>query len=139
MFQSDPYDPGYYLIKARISDNETLTETSWTIHIISLPSNYPVHEIDDLLKVYPNPFNNTLSVDYYLERNAHVRVSLIDLQARVLGILYNQRQQAGNHTLSWQFKGQHDAGNPGGIYILKMIFKYDDLTVTQEKKLIRIE
>jgi photosystem II stability/assembly factor-like uncharacterized protein len=137
-FHSDPYDPGYYDIKASLSDNDTITETSWTIHIISLPSNYPTHEIDDLLKVYPNPFNSSLSVDYYLERNAHVHMSVIDLQSRVIGILLNQMQPAGNHTLSWHFEGPNSYGNPGGIYILKIVIEYDNLTVTQERKIAKI-
>jgi hypothetical protein len=138
-FQSDSYEPGYYDIKARISDNDTIIETSWTVHIISLPSNYSTSKIEDLLNVYPNPFSNTLSVDYYLERNAHVRISVIDLQARVVGILSNKKQPAGGHTLSWQFKPQHNYGNPGGIYILKIMIQYDNLTVTQEKKIIKFE
>ncbi len=138
-FQSDPYDPGYYHIKARISDHDTLTETSWTIHIISLPSNYPVHEIDDLLKVYPNPFNTTLSIDYYLEKPAHVLINVMDIQARVVGILSNQMQPAGNHTLSWRLKEGYSPRNPGGIYILKIVIQYDNLTVTQEKKIVKIK
>jgi photosystem II stability/assembly factor-like uncharacterized protein len=138
-FYSDAYEPGYYEIKARIKDNDTITETSWTLRIISLPSNYPARKIDDLMNVYPNPFNSNISVDYYLERNAHVRVSLLDLQARVVGILCDQMQPAGNHTLSWQLKEQHDVGNPSGIYILKVMLQYDNLTVTQEKKMVRID
>ena len=62
-FYSDSYALGYYDITARISDNDTITETSWTIQIISLPSNYSTDKIEYLLKVYPNPFTKTLSVD----------------------------------------------------------------------------
>jgi hypothetical protein len=139
MFHSETYEPGYYDVKARISDNDTITETSWTIHIISLPSNYSTNRIEDLLNVYPNPFSNTLSVDYYLEKNAHVRISVIDLQARIVSILCDQTQPGGNQTLSWQFKPQHNFGNPSGIYILKIMIEYGNLTVTQEKKIIKFE
>ena len=138
-FYSDSYALGYYDIKARISDNDTITETSWTIQIISLPSNYSTDKIEYLLKVYPNPFTKTLSVDYYLERKAHVLISVMDIQARVVGMLSNQVQTAGNHTLSWHFKEQYSFGNPSGIYILKIMIRYDNLTVTQEKKIIKFE
>ncbi len=138
-FHSDAYELGYYNVKAMVSDDDTISSTSWTIHVINLPSNYPSNKVEDILKVYPNPFSQTLSVDYYLERNAHVRISVIDLQARIISILCDHSQPAGNHSLSWQFKPQYDYGNPGGIYILKTLIQYNNLTVTQERKIIRMD
>jgi hypothetical protein len=45
-------------------------------------------------------------------------------------------QTAGNHTSSWDFIDP--TGNPSGIYILKTMIQYDNLTVIQEKKIVKI-
>ena len=137
-FQSGIYDLGYHEVTVTASDGDTATVSSWTLQIIALPSNIPKTVVGGSLNVYPNPFSNTLSIGYYLESHAHVRISVMDIQSRVVSILSDRMQAAGKHSLMWYHEQGYDAGNPGGIYVIRVMIQYDDVMVTQEKKVIKI-
>jgi hypothetical protein len=139
IFRSNDYDLGFHNVMVRVKDGDTTSASAWTIRILALPSHIPEVIDGDILKVYPNPFKQVLSIDFYLEKQAHVHISVLDIQSRLIGILSDQIQLAGQHSISWDFGEWNNMGKSGRIYILRAIFTYDNLTITQEKKIIKMD
>ncbi|MBT7618981.1 MAG: S8 family serine peptidase [Calditrichaeota bacterium] len=55
--------------------------------------------------VHPNPFNSQINLHYGLPEKSHVRISIVDISGRVVEIIENGHQPAGNHRLQWQAEG----------------------------------
>ena len=53
------------------------------------------------LKAYPNPFNETATIEYYLPTTGHTTIRLMDFMGKEINLLSpNQQQAAGWHQLS---------------------------------------
>jgi hypothetical protein len=81
------------------------------------------------LSVFPNPFNDLINVEYYLEKASALTVEISDIKGNRVNNLFNGWQTAGKHQLFWQ--GNHEAGNsvPPGFYVL--IIKTSDEILKQ--------
>jgi len=69
----------------------------------------------ELYPVYPNPFNATASIGYYLTKPSEAAVEIFNLTGQKTAVLFNGYQPAGEHTVNW------DAGdNASGIYFVRL-------------------
>ncbi|MEJ2354425.1 MAG: T9SS type A sorting domain-containing protein, partial [candidate division WOR-3 bacterium] len=70
--------------------------------------------IDDfgLMRNEPNPFYLSTNIDYYLEQEGHVQLSVYDITGQKIRTLLNKKQSAGKQTV--RFDG---SDLPNGIYI----------------------
>ena len=76
---------------------------------ILLPEDFMVVE------AYPNPFNSTTTIAYNLSMSGEVRLSIHDIQGRLISILQDGVQTAGYKKAIW------DAGDqPSGLYLCRM-------------------
>lgn len=91
--------------------------TNTTIHTISLPVSTTHPNLDITSNIYPNPISNETIVSYQLEKAETLSVSIVDqLGQTCFTLLDNERQSAGNHTLS--LRGED---LPSGLYLLQII------------------
>jgi len=70
---------------------------------------------------YPNPFNPTTTIEYQIVRECYVSLKVFNNMSQLVKTLVDQKQSAGNYTISW-----HGTDNTGrqvssGIYFY--IFK----------------
>jgi|GEM_PF-4922271 len=64
--------------------------------------------------VFPNPFNSSTTIHYYLPNSEIVRIAIYDIQGKVVDNLLKQQQTIGWHTAVW------DANNVNsGIYFIR--------------------
>jgi flagellar hook assembly protein FlgD len=70
-----------------------------------------------LYSSYPNPFNPTTQVRYYLPNVSNVQISIYDLVGREIKTLINREQNSGFKTLQWN--AMDNLGQPvsAGMYI----------------------
>ena len=69
-----------------------------------------------LSNAYPNPFNPSTTMEYYLPNNTEISIVIYDLQGRQIASLINDVVSAGNHSIVW------NANNySSGIYFVKMV------------------
>ncbi len=54
-----------------------------------------------LVRLYPNPFNSSLSIDIQLDRAGYLGISIYDLEGRLISILHDGLTRAGGHCFSW--------------------------------------
>ena len=68
---------------------------------------------------YPNPFNSTTEIHYYLPNEKPVDVIIYNMLGQPVKILCNQIQPSGKYKLRWN--GRNDSGKicSNGIYFLK--------------------
>jgi hypothetical protein len=66
------------------------------------------------INTYPNPSNGTFHLTYTLQTSQHVKITLYDLQGKLVGMLEDAFKAIGEHSLS------HQEPLPSGIYIVKV-------------------
>lgn len=69
---------------------------------------------------YPNPFNPGTVIRYQLSVVSEIRLEVFDLLGRSVRLLAAGRQNAGDHTVSWDGRDERGAMVPGGIYFYRL-------------------
>lgn len=67
----------------------------------SISNEMPKTNDFELLKVFPNPVREKLQIAFNLQKEARVKVDIVDLQGKVINILTNKRYQSGTHEISY--------------------------------------
>ena len=70
---------------------------------------------ESFMHVYPNPFENNLNIEYELEKPANVRLTVHDIYNRMINVLTDQHQEAGNYLIRWDSNLP-----PSGIYYIRL-------------------
>jgi Zn-dependent metalloprotease len=55
----------------------------------------------ELLASYPNPFNSTATIKYYLPKQANVKIEIYNLIGNKVKELYSGNQESGYHNILW--------------------------------------
>ncbi len=117
---SDKPDPALGLLAYRLDarlpggDFFTLGEL-----LVNQATNIPDPPLT-LGRVYPNPFNPRVSIEWSLGRAATVDATVFDIQGRAVRRLVSGPMPAGHHDMSWD--GRDGAGRvqPAGTYVLRI-------------------
>lgn len=69
---------------------------------------------------YPNPFNPTTTISFFLTENSTVVVEILNVKGQLIKSLIDGLQNAGNHSVIWN--GKDDNGNnvSSGIYFYRL-------------------
>ena len=67
---------------------------------------------------YPNPFNPETTIDFRIDADSHVNISIFDINGNFVQELVNEWTESGSHQA--KFSGH---SNPSGIYFYKMTSK----------------
>ena len=91
-----------------------VTLASTSSNDISIPTKY------SLGNNYPNPFNPITRISYGLPKDSNVNITVYDINGRVVNLLINSNQPAGQGSIIWN--GKNDAGMSvaAGLYFYKM-------------------
>jgi len=54
-----------------------------------------------LVKAEPNPFNSTVKIEYFLQKNSSVSLSIYNGEGKLTKQLINQVQKSGHHSVNW--------------------------------------
>tara|TARA_Y100000817_G_C16855640_1_gene543878 strand:+ start:402 stop:2813 length:2412 start_codon:yes stop_codon:yes gene_type:complete len=69
---------------------------------------------------YPNPFNPNTTIEYQLDRDQHITISIHDVLGRKIRTLENGIRRAGNNQISWDAIDDYGRQVAGGVYICSM-------------------
>ena len=64
----------------------------------------------------PNPFTKSIVIRYHLEAASNAIVAIYDANGRIVKSLVNQKQSAGNYSVTWDA-----SGHASGIYFISTI------------------
>ena len=89
----------------------------------------------ELSNNYLNPFNSTATIHYKIPDNCMVNLTIYDTTGRVIKILRNEYQTAGNYVIQWQ--GDDHSGRPvsSGVYYYQL--KTNDTIQTKKMMLLK--
>ncbi len=77
---------------------------------IENPIEYPLH------RVYPNPFNPVLTMDFRLDKSGFTLVEVYDLKGTMVDAIYSGVLQKGSHQFNWDAEK-----HPSGTYFVSLL------------------
>jgi len=80
------------------------------------------HPTDEyaLFENYPNPFNPTTTIKYYVPEESHVRLSIISTLGKTITTLVNERVDAGMHHVTWDATSTYGEFVNSGSYFYRI-------------------
>ncbi len=69
----------------------------------------------------PNPFNPSTTIAYYLPISVAVRLSVHDVQGRLVATLVEGPQEAGWQKVTWDGRDHHGINLSSGIYLIRLV------------------
>src|SRR5713101_2803848 len=79
------------------------------------PLSAPVSQRVELRQNFPNPFNPSTTVEYFLPFSARVRLVVFDILGNEVKEMVNREQEAGFHHASW-----NGANVGSGLYYCRL-------------------
>lgn len=73
------------------------------------------------LKAIPNPFSGQTEIEYRIESDSHIMVSIVDLQGQLVETLFEGQLNPGIYKSTWEPKTNDSFGLQPGIYFCKFI------------------
>ena len=82
------------------------------------------------LKSYPNPFNPSTNINYTIEENDYISISVYNLVGKEVQVLFDGYKEAGSHELFFNGLNYNS-----GIYIVRLTSS--SFTLTEKIVLIK--
>ncbi len=73
-----------------------------------------------MLDNYPNPFNNSTTIRYYLLTGSHVNLAIYNIQGEKVKTLVQSQKIAGSHEIQWDGRDNSGWSVTSGVYFCRM-------------------
>jgi hypothetical protein len=87
------------------------------------------------LRVFPNPFNPSVSVAFTLDRICDVRLHIYDVAGRRVATLHDGTMASGEHRLIWGGRDERGGHAASGVYFARL----EALGATQSRKIVLLK
>jgi FlgD Ig-like domain/FG-GAP-like repeat len=67
---------------------------------------------------YPNPFNPSTTIEYSLEKQDNIKISIYDITGKLVRVLFEGLQSAGRHRITWDGRSTGNKTVSSGTYFL---------------------
>ncbi|MGB3478965.1 MAG: T9SS type A sorting domain-containing protein, partial [bacterium] len=88
-----------------------------------------------LAQNYPNPFNPNTTIAYSLPRASRVRLSVYNIEGRLVTTLVDETQSAGDHSVDWNGTDAGHAPVASGVYF----YRLDTGEYTESQKMVLLK
>ena len=95
-------------------------------------SGVPKTDKNGIIRTYPNPFNNRITISYFTEQTEPIEISVYNVLGQAIKSLVKEVQAAGAYTITWDGRDNLGKSVPSGIYVI--VFK-NTSTITTNKVL----
>jgi hypothetical protein len=85
------FTPGYRYIRTVVGGMDTTFYTGIKNQNITTPTNF------ELKQNYPNPYNSSTIIEYYINTNGWVKLKIFDITGKEVAILVNEVQSTGGY------------------------------------------
>ena len=105
-----PYDP----------DGTIADIGAFYYHQESYSNDQILNKNDVILSNYPNPFNPSTKIEFSIQDNSEIDISIFNIKGQKVKTLANKEFNQGTHSLIWN--GDDEIGNfvPSGVYLYKL-------------------
>jgi hypothetical protein len=115
-------------------DESSLRNNAQKINFIGiegeLPATFKLHE------AFPNPFNPSATIPYYLPQAAHVTIEIYNMLGEKVTTLINNQVDAGDNFVRWDGTNQSGLTVSSAMYLCRMTVNTGTETFKQTTKLI---
>jgi hypothetical protein len=94
------------------------------------PEEVQVLTKEEFFTFYPNPATDQVTFKYFIEESSQVRLSVIDLSGKPIGLLVDEYKEMGDYAYTFD-----SSGLPAGMYIIK--FESEKLNRTEKLVVIK--
>ncbi|MCP4546970.1 MAG: T9SS type A sorting domain-containing protein [bacterium] len=111
--------------------NSTGTPVMVPVQIIVSNSGTSVEETPAALNLaqnHPNPFNPTTAIDFALTTPGNVKLTVFDVQGRIVKSLVDGHLTPGNHQIVWDGRDDQDQPLASGMYFYRLDIDSGSLT-----------
>jgi len=78
-------------------------------------------EISGVHRVFPNPFNPQVTIEYAVARSTHVQIQVYDVAGRLVRTLVDEGQEpTGLRSVVWDGRNNHGQPSATGVYVWRM-------------------
>ena len=84
---------------------------------------------------FPNPFNSTTEIHYYLAFDSQIKIIIYDINGHEVNTIVNDHKLLGQHKIHWNGKDNLGQSVSGGIYFYKL--QAGDFTHTRKMVLLK--
>jgi len=91
--------------------------------VFQLPRTTPLREkalLTELVAIVPNPFNPQTTIQYSLASQGRVELKIYDVAGRLVEVLANETQIAGQHSVVWRGTDRHGSPVASGVYFVRL-------------------
>ncbi|MCI0494281.1 T9SS type A sorting domain-containing protein, partial [candidate division KSB1 bacterium] len=93
----------------------------------------------ELRQNYPNPFNPNTMIEYNLAQSGEVKLEILNMLGEKIATLRNEKQAAGNYSLSWNGKDKLGNEVASGIYFYRLIIKGKNFNHSFSRKMVKLQ
>jgi len=69
---------------------------------------------------YPNPFNPITTIDFILENNEYIELSVYDIRGRIINTLISDFYLSGSYSIQWNGLDSFGESVSSGIYVYRL-------------------
>ena len=121
------------------------TVVDWQLAVEFYPDSMDVDETDKIryLEIfnlnpnYPNPFNASTQINYYLPKRTSVTLNIFNIKGQLIKTLNDSTKPAGNHAITWDSTDETGKDLPSGIYLYQLVIDGHKTIDTQKMVLMR--
>ena len=81
---------------------------------------YTVPESVSINKVYPNPFNPQVTVDYEINHQSYVSIFVVDISGKKIKTIKGFQGSKGKYRILWNGDNDHGVNVSSGLYFLSI-------------------
>ena len=105
---------GSYVLLQRMLNDE-MSVDDYNKHSTSIPDQICLYPN------YPNPFNSSTHIEYYLPQAGVVSIKIYNIQGQLVRTLVNESQKSGHYSVTWDGYSDFSIPLSSGIYIYKLL------------------
>ena len=87
---------------------------------VSVNDRLTTEKDETLIKIFPNPVYQDMTIIYTIEENGPVEIIIFNLVGQKIVNLVDEEKTAGIYTITWNLKGINNTSLPGGIYFIRL-------------------
>ncbi|MCB2206566.1 hypothetical protein KQI65_17620 [bacterium] len=119
-----------------INPNNSSCQATCSLNVISKAGGRPAEATANdysLFENYPNPFNPSTTISYFIPERSRVHLSIINTLGRTVKTLVNEEVTYGLHSTVWDGLGDSGETLPAGSYI----YRINAQSLISERKYVR--
>jgi hypothetical protein len=117
-------DSDYKIRITSVADPLVTDQSDSPFTILGLTGILPERDINPdgfaLYQNFPNPFNNSTSINFHIAEDGFVRLKIYHLSGQEVCTLVHGRKEAGSHSVLWNGTDTYGAAVSSGVYFIRL-------------------